>query len=145
MRRLLLCLLLPGLVLAACGDDSEDDGGGEGGETVTFADLEGRTFAGDTVTGHEVVAGSTITLAFTDGRISAQAGCNTQNGGADVVDGAIVLTGELASTMMGCEQELMDQDQWLAGFLADEPAVALDGDTLTLTAGEVTVELTAEP
>lgn len=35
-------------------------------------------------------------------------------------------------TMMACDEALMDQDQWLSEFLTSSPALAVDGETLTL-------------
>ena len=41
----------------------------------------------------------------------------------------------MAMTEMACEPAaLMDQDTWLSAVLTSRPTVALDGDTLTLTA-----------
>jgi heat shock protein HslJ len=135
------------LVLAACGDDGYggggDDGGGstdDGASSVTFDDLVGRTFTSTSVTGHELVADSQVELTFTEGRVSAIAGCNTQTGGADVADGTLVVDG-LASTQMACEDDLQEQDTWLAGFLDDDPDSALEGDQLTLTSGDEVLEL----
>ena len=148
MRRLLTSLLLLALVLTACGDDDGDtvDAGGDGGDApaATYADLDGRTFASTGATGYEIVADTTITLAFADNQISIDAGCNSQNGGVDVVDGQLELTSELVSTMMGCEEPLMAQDQWVAGFLEAGPTVTLDGDALTLTSGDESLELSAQ-
>ena len=101
----------------------------------------GKTFESTSVTGYELVPDSVVTLEFIDGRISADAGCNTQNGDADVVDGVLEV-GDLASTMMACDEPLMAQEQWLGGFLEDGPEVTLDGTTMTLTSGEVVMELT---
>ena len=96
------------LALASCGDDDSGDVSASGGDDppaadVTFEDLEGRSFASSSVTGYELVAGTTVDLTFAEGRISAVAGCNTQNGEADVVDNTLEV-GPLASTMMGCEE-----------------------------------------
>ena len=148
-RRTTLVLALVLLVLAAgCGDD--DDGGevdagddDSSAEEVAFDDLVGRTYLTTEATGHEVVAGSEINLTFIDGRISAVAGCNTQNGDADVVDGTLEVN-QLASTMMGCEDDLMAQDRWLAGFLESGPTVALADGVLTLTSGEESLTLTEQ-
>ena len=144
MGRLTALILALALLVTACGDDgddaSSDDSGGSASE-VTFDDLVGKTFESTSVTGHELVPDSVVTLEFIDGRISANAGCNTQNGDADVVDGVLEV-GQLASTMMACEDPLMTQEQWLSGFLEDGPEVALDGTTLTLTSGDVVLELT---
>jgi heat shock protein HslJ len=37
---------------------------------------------------------------------------------------------------MACEDDLMAQDDWLATFLAFEPALRLDGSTLVLGDGD---------
>ena len=149
MRRPLALLVLVPLLLAACGDDDGDvvDTGGTGGDTpvVTYADLDGRTFASTGSTGYEIVEGTTITLAFADERVSANAGCNTLNGGVEVTEGRLETTSPLAATMMSCEEPLMAQDQWLSGFLEAGPDIVLDGDALTLTAGDEVLELSAEP
>lgn len=146
MRRALPGLVLLALVLAAsaCGDD---DGGSSADTTASSAtteDLDGRSFVSTGSTGYELVADTTVTLAFADGQMSVQSGCNTQNGGYEVNDGQLALTSELASTMMGCEQALMDQDQWVAQFLGDDPEVILEGDRLTLARDGESLELTAE-
>lgn len=151
MRRLAPTLLLLVLVLAACGDDADTvdagdagDAGGDAAPDVSYADLDGTAFVATGSQGYEIVAGSTISLSFADERISANAGCNTQNAGVEVVDGKLQLTSELASTMMGCEEPLMAQDQWVASFLEAAPAVILDGAALTLTVGDEVLELSAE-
>jgi heat shock protein HslJ len=139
--RLTACLVALVLVLAACGDDGGQVSAGAGGDDdLTFDDLVGSTFVSTSVTGHELVDGTEINLTFIDGRLSALAGCNTQNGDADVEDGRLVVE-RLASTMMGCEDDLMAQDRWLAELLEGDPEVTLDGETLTLSAGDVVIEL----
>ena len=117
-------------------------GSGDGVDdtAVTFDALVGKAFVSTGVTGHELVDGTTVDLTFIDGRVSAVAGCNTQNGDADVVDGALVVEG-LASTLMGCEPPLAEQDEWLAGFLEARPEIALDGEVLSLTSGDEALEL----
>lgn len=144
MRRPTASLLLLALVLAACGDDDVSTGGGDDGSEVTYADLDDRSFVSTGSPGYEIVADTTISLSFADERISAHGGCNTQNAGVEVADGQLRLTSELASTMMGCEDPLMTQDQWVASFLEADPDLTLDGDALTLTAGDEVLELSAE-
>ena len=120
IRSSILALILLGSVLAlgGCSGDSTD--------------LDGRTYTSTEVRGHDLVAGSQVTLTFEDGRVSAQAGCNTMNGAATWDDGTLDVTGPMASTMMACEQALMEQDQWLSSFLTSSPALEADGQTLTL-------------
>lgn len=150
MRRLVIPVLLLALVMAACGDDDADtvDAGDDDGAPtteVTYADLDGRTFVSTSAQGYEIVADTTIALSFEDERISAAAGCNTQNGGVEVAEGQLRLTSPLASTMMGCEEPLMAQDQWVASFLEADPGITLEGDALTLSVGDEVLGLSAEP
>ena len=96
------------------------------------ADLAGNTYVSTASQGHELVPGSAVTLTFTEGRISANAGCNTMNGSATWEGDTLEVTGPLASTMMACEEALMAQDQWLSQFLASSPALSLEGADLTV-------------
>lgn len=106
-------------LLAGCSDGPE-------------LDLAGREFTTTEARGHEMVAGTTVRLTFDEDIVSAHAGCNTLFGGAAWADGTLTIDGEIAMTMMACDAELQAQDQWLADFLASEPSIALDGDTLIL-------------
>ena len=102
--------------------------------------LDGRTFLSTGVTGHTLVPGSTVRLQFENGRVGGGAGCNQMSGPYTIVDRKLAL-GQVAMTAMGCEQPLMDQDSWLVSFLGGAK-VALAGDTLTLSNGDVTMTLT---
>lgn len=137
-RTALTLLALSALALAACGSDDDT----ASGSAPTADDLDGTTFESTDVTGHELVADTTITLAFQADAVSANAGCNSMNGGYTITDGTLEVAA-MASTMMACSDELMDQDTWLAEFLASGPEIALDGDSLTLTGGESTLTLAA--
>lgn len=112
-----------------------------GGSNRT-ADLVGRTFASTQTPGHDLVPGSQVTISFDEGHLSARAGCNTLFGGATWT-GGVLDAPQLASTMMACAPELMEQDAWLGELLAGGPAISLDGTTLTIgdaRAGIVLVE-----
>ena len=85
----------------------------------------------------------TLQVAFVDGGVSVNAGCNTLFGPADLSGGTIALTGELASTKMACAPELMAQDDELAAFFSAGPTWALEGSVLTLTGGTTTITLDA--
>lgn len=106
------------LSLSACGSDS--------------VDLAGQSFTSTGSTGHDLVAGSQVKVSFEEGTISVNAGCNTMNGSASWADGVLDVEEPLAMTMMACEQELMDQDQWLSSFLTSSPPISVDGDTLQI-------------
>jgi heat shock protein HslJ len=126
---------LAAVTFFACGDDEDAAG-------PAAADLEGRTFVSTAIEGRELVAGSTISLSFEEGRVAAQAGCNTLSGGF-TIDGDELDVEQLAQTQMACDQPLMDQDTWLAAFLGDDPTITLDGDQLTLAEDGVTITLAA--
>lgn len=103
------------------------------------ASLDGRTYLSTGIQGANLVPDSQVRLSFTDGTLTANAGCN-HLGGAYSIDGDRIRTIQMWSTEMGCAEPLMRQDQWLAAFLA-EVTFALDDDTLTLTNGNVTLTL----
>lgn len=137
-RTALTLLALSALALAACGSDDDT----ASGSAPTADDLDGTTFESTDVTGHELVSDTTITLAFQADAVSANAGCNTMNGGYTITDGTLEVA-TMASTMMACTDELMAQDDWLAEFLSSGPEIALDGNSLTLTGAESTLTLDA--
>lgn len=107
-------------------------------------DLDGKTFTSTEVTGHDLVADSTIRLTFDDGNMSANAGCNTMSADYELDDGTLRWTGAVASTVMGCTGGLAEQDQWLTELLTDGVDAELDDTTLTLTDGDVEIVLEAE-
>jgi len=123
--------LVAALLLAGCGSVSADGGGsGAGGDDA----LAGRTFVSPR-----------FSLAFDDNdAISAHAGCNTMFAPYDATDDRLTLTEPLGGTEMACEDRLMAQDEWLADFLAADPAYELVEDALTLTGNDNTIELVDE-
>lgn len=124
--------LAAGLLVAGCGSvrpDTAGDDGRAGGDT-----LAGRTFVSPR-----------FSLTFDENEtISAHAGCNTMFAPYDAADGRLTLTEPLGGTEMACEDRLMAQDEWLADFLAADPAYELVEDALTLTGNDSTVELVDE-
>ena len=143
--RLIAPLLLPALLisLAACGDDTTDTStadtsaaAGSGSSTA----VEGRTYVSQSATGLTLVDGSDVRLTFDNGQLGANAGCNNMAGAYTITDGKLVVEA-MASTMMACDQPLMDQEAAVSTFLSSSPAITADGDTLTLTDGTITMEL----
>jgi len=144
------------LVLAACGssdpDTSSDDTTTKAkGSTTTTAgasstpELDGMAFTATGVEGYEPVAGSQLTLTFQDGSLSVNAGCNTMTSAYEVNGDQLAWTGTPAATMMGCSDELMNQDTWLINLFTDGVTAALDGEELTLTSDDVTITLATVP
>ena len=131
------------LVLTACGQESQ-----------AGASLTGKSFLSTAVTENgqpkQLAPNTRIRLEFTDdGRLVADAGCNSMQSKVSTSDGKLTLKGGLAMTMMGCPGLQQGQDSWLANILSGKPAWKLDGNKLDLTAGSTTISLvdraTAEP
>lgn len=145
-RAALSLLVLSALAIAACGSDDDSPAANDSlpavGSAPTADDLVDRSFEATEVVGHELVADSTIELAFMADSVAARAGCNSMNGGYKIVDGALKVAA-MASTMMACSDELMEQDTWLSEFLSSEPSIALEGDVLTLTGVDASLTLSA--
>jgi heat shock protein HslJ len=123
------------LVLAGCGERgapaSPRSSGGAAPELDSTSWI--ATSVTDGGTPRPLAAGSTLRVDFSDGTISINAGCNHISG-RYTLSGDELSTHSLASTDMGCEQALMDQDAWLTGTVFASPLTAhLDGDTLTLS------------
>ena len=111
-----------------------------------MSELTGGTWNSQSVTSpdHQLVQGSTIAMTFKTDSISVNAGCNTMNGGASISGSTLVVTA-LASTMMGCEQALADQDQWVQAFLTSRPTIELLGSDLRLTQGSTEIRSVQKP
>ena len=139
MKRLPLLLLTIATVtiLGACSSAGAPASPNASAQTPGLA---GRTFLSTDLQGLTLVPGSRITLTFKDdGSLGASAGCNSM-GGAYAIDGDRLTTGQMMTTEMGCAEPLMKQDSWLSSFISDVK-FTLDGDTLTLDDGTVTVTL----
>lgn len=108
------------------------------------AGLDGRTFLSTAVTrdGEPVtlVADTRIRLSFTNGSISANAGCNMM-GGTYTVDDDHLVVGPMFMTEMACDPARSAQDQWLADFLGSRPLVTLAGNDLVLATDDTTVTM----
>jgi len=140
----IVTVLAVGLLVTACGGGSSSSAVDVPGSAPTKADLDGSAFASTSVEGHDLVAGSTVRLTFEDGSLSANAGCNTMTGSYDVTDGRLAWTGEPRATLLGCPDDLAEQDTWLADLLQQGVDAHLDGDDLTLVSGDVTLDLQRE-
>jgi heat shock protein HslJ len=127
---LLALVVVAPVVVAGCGDDDDDD------DAVSAADLEGRTFAANETDGHTIVEGSRITITFSaDDMLAVETGCNTLTG-SYTIDGDVLTTGEMAQTLMACEEALSAQEQWINDLLASNPTIELEGSELELSSGD---------
>ena len=140
---LLAVLLVAVSLAAACGGGqgpTADPGGATGDE------LSGRTFLSTSVTGggqpRELVAGTRVSLWFAeDGRLVANAGCNTLSGPVRLDGGKLEFPGELSMTEMGCDAPRHAQDEWLSQLLGSGPSWRLDGDELIVASTDTELVL----
>ncbi|GAA1723573.1 META domain-containing protein [Fodinicola feengrottensis] len=121
---------------------------GCGGKTVgTGQSVVGRTFLSTGVTengkARTLVAGTKITLTFTpDGRLLANAGCNTISGPVTLTDGHLDLATS-GITEMGCQQAgAYEQDAWLSKLLGQRPTWQLTDSALVITTATTRIDLT---
>lgn len=134
-----MAVIVAGLALpvTACGDGTAP--GGAAGS------LKGRSFLSTSVTEdgkpRQLVTKTRIRLQFTDdGRLLADAGCNSMQAPVSTGDGRLELE-DLAVTEMGCDAPRHAQDRWLAGVLSSKPAWRLESDRLTITAANAILVL----
>ena len=106
---------------------------------VANADLVGTTWILDSLISGEAVSstvGDRVSLEFSgDGRIAASTGCRSVTGSYEVAGGQVQVTLDPYDTI-GCAAELGSQDQHILDVLSHGFGVGVDGDRLTLTAGE---------
>jgi heat shock protein HslJ len=134
MKFLAWALRLTALAVAVTACGSAPAGAGNSGWPID------RTFVSTSLTGHTLVAGTRISLTFhRNGTVSAYAGCSELSGTGRLSGGRLIIS-QLAQTMIGCEPDRMNQDQWLTGFLTRRPEWHLAGNQLQLT--EETARLT---
>jgi heat shock protein HslJ len=137
-----LIVLAAAVALAACGESDPAADTPATNETREPPRLDGKTFVSTDVTGRQLVADSEIRLTFDGENLAASGGCNQLGGTWSIDRDVLVVPPNMIMTEMACEPAaLMDQDSWLASLLSSRPTIALDGDTLTLRGGDVTITL----
>lgn len=123
------------LALAGCGDLTPSDSGGQ---------FVGRTYVSTDVSEggqpKELMPGTQLSLTFGEDGIGASAGCNSMSASGGIQDGVLVL-GDLMSTEMACDPDLMAQEQWWVGLLVSQPRAEVGDRALTLTAGDRAVTM----
>lgn len=89
-----------------------------------------------------LVAGTSVRMEVTEGRLSVTAGCNTLMGSYSVADDVLSVP-VLASTRIGCPDDLAEQDQRLEQLLTSSPNVVGNPVGFTLTGSDsATLEMT---
>lgn len=99
------------------------------------ADLDGTVWTLAALPDQDVLPGTTVTLRFEGGRAQGSDGCNSY-GAPYQQDGDWFELGEVASTQMACEEEVMDQGGVYLAALDAARTVHRSGDRLTLRDAE---------
>ena len=133
MKRILQILILAGLMLAACSAQ------------------ESRTLVGSWRLGEFGPAGAALPvventeagLTFNeDGSVSGSTGCNGA-GSEYTVDGDQIDFAPFVSTLMACEEPVMEQESTFHQVLNGAARYEIDGDTLTLSRDGMVLVFTA--
>lgn len=139
-------------LLAGCGGSStvvaQGDGDGSGARTPGTADErptgEWRTssITQSPSASPPGVKPDAFTLRFfDDGRVIAQARCNSISGPYRIADGRFRMD-EAAQTEMGCPgDDRHEEDEWLGAFLTSGPAWTFDGKQIGLDGVDIDVVL----
>lgn len=96
--------------------------------------LDGTSWVLTSLNGSSPIAGSTITLAFEDGRASGSAGCNSY-GGSYTLSGADGVTfRDVFSTMMACvgPEGVMEQEIQYLDILGAAHGYSMQDNTLQI-------------
>jgi putative lipoprotein len=103
------------------------------------ASLEGRTWQLVELEGSAPLAGTSIDMTIDGEVVSGSSGCNQYNGPVTYGDGEMTLGPNFATTMMACEEAIMDQEQAYLAALASVTGYQVSDDEMILTdtAGEV--------
>ena len=78
--------------------------------------------------------GASLTFG-TDGTIGGNMGCNSF-GGDYKVDGETITFGQVASTLMACDEQIMQQESAVFNMFANTATFKVEGSTLTLISAD---------
>lgn len=118
-----IAIVLIALLLGAC-----SPGAPEGEWVATSAE------------GHRLVEGVEVTLSLKGSEMRVATGCNTLTGTTSYTDQTLSIK-DAQRTLIGCDDDRVAQEEWLGEFFGEGANVALNGDEMTLTRGEVVLKL----
>lgn len=132
MKKYVLLYLLPGLLLGACG---AQDAPLIGSWKLIAYGPEGST--------NPAVEDTEAGLTFNeDGTVTGHSGCNGV-GGEYTVQANQIEFGEFVSTLMACEDPIMEQEGAMHQILNGLATYEIDGNTLTLSKDGMVLVFTA--
>ncbi|MBN1093923.1 META domain-containing protein [Blastococcus sp. TML/M2B] len=144
MRRIVL-FLVGVLALTACGSD--DGGAGTGADDSDAPEVTGEwQLASGSSIGADLPSppGVTATLTLSDGRASGTAFCNRYMASYEL-DGSSFSFGDIGSTLMGCEPDVMAAESAYLEALAGVDTAVRDAGDLLLTGAGIELRFTPVP
>lgn len=124
---------------------------GDEGELLVYeavtGDLQGTSWKVTGVNTGTALESSALTEALTidfgtEGSVTGRGGCNNFTG-TYTLDGGTITFSEFASTMMGCDEAVMEMEDKYLAALAAASTVERSGDSLTLRDGDGAMQVTA--
>jgi heat shock protein HslJ len=98
------------------------------------ASLDGTAWVLTGLPGHTLVPDSSVTLQFSEGRLSGSDGCNRYAGSYSVKNSVLAVAPNLASTQMACMPDINAQAQAYIAALTGAKSYRIDGERLDLLA-----------
>ena len=80
--------------------------------------MDGTSWELYAISKHRPIEDSNITIAFEDGQVSGSSGCNSY-GGEYQISGKNIEFGMLISTLMACDEPIMEQESSFMQMLGD--------------------------
>jgi len=113
------------LFLAACASTTSPQASG--------GDLTGQVWELSLLNDKAPLSGTSISIQFTAGeKLGGSSGCNQYSGMYTASGNTLKIASPLASTMMACPQEIMDQESEYLKALGEVKTYSVTGDQLTL-------------
>jgi putative lipoprotein len=132
MKKCLLTLLLIGILVSACSAKDSSESLLGAWKLVSYGAAGSPT---------PVVADAEAGLTFNeDGTVTGNSGCNGF-GGDYTVEGDQVTFGQVASTLMACDDARMAQEDAVHKVLTETATYQIAGDTLTITNNDMVLIL----
>jgi heat shock protein HslJ len=113
------------LILTACASSTSPQGGG--------GEITGVVWELSILNDKELVPATSISVQFSaGGKLGGSSGCNSYSGTYTVSGNSLQVSSPLASTMMACQPEIMDQESAYLKALVEVKTYSVTGDQLTL-------------
>jgi heat shock protein HslJ len=142
MKKYLLSLFVISLAISACSSQSTQQNTQEPSASASLIGVWKLTAFGPADAPVPAVEGAEAGLTFNaDGTVTGSSGCNGL-GGDYTVEGDQITFGEFVSTLMACDDPIMEQEEAAHRVMTDTATYTSEGDTLTITNNDNVLILT---